>query len=112
MRVGISEIEVSGIKRGFKFGTYAMGIACKEDNCDIVELTRRMEDPGNHILSVLNFLYGAAVAFCKSKKIEVDFTPVEVSEWFDEVGLGEGMRLLREGMHSPNEKAPETPGQS
>lgn len=112
MRVGISEIEIGGVKRGFKFGTYAMGVACKEEGCDMVELTRRMDDAGNNILSVLNFLYGAAVAFSKSKKQEVDFTASDVSDWFDEVGLGEGMKILREGMKSPNGKALETPGQS
>ncbi len=109
------EVEIGGKTRGFKFGTYQMGIACHEESLllnrtvDMVELGRRM-DSGN-LSTILNFLYGAAYAYCVSKKEKVDFGPIDVSEWIDEIGFDKAMQLLSDGMRTPkNPEAPQTEG--
>lgn len=110
MRVRVSEVEIGGKTRGFKFGTYQLGVTCKAEGCDIVEVLRRLENPEQNLLTILNFLYGAAVAYNESKRLPVDFTPPDVSDWLDEIGLSEGMKLIKEGMASPNKEAPQSAG--
>jgi len=110
------EVEIAGKTRGFKFGTYQMGIACQEESLimnrpvDMVELGKRM-DQGS-LITTLNFLYGAACAYCMSKKLPIDFGPVDVSDWMDEIGFDKSMEIIREGMRTPkNVEAPQTVGQ-
>lgn len=107
----ISEIEVNGVKRGFKFGTYSMAITCKEEKCSVTELGNRLEKAEENLETILNFMYGAAVAYQKSKKLEVDFTPVDVADWLDVIGLEKSMLIIAEGLKQPkNDLPPVTEG--
>ncbi len=102
----ISEIQVGEVKRGFKFGTYSMAVTCKEEKCSVTELGKRLMNPEDNLETLLNFLYGAAVAYQKSKRLEVDFTPVDVSDWLDEMGLDKAMEIINEGLKQPKNDLP------
>lgn len=106
----VSEIEVNGVSRGFKFGTYAMAITCKEEGCSVTELGEKLQDPSNNLLTLLNFLYGAAVSYCKSKGVNPDFTASEVSDWLDEIGIDKAMSIITEGMKQPKNDLPPVTG--
>jgi hypothetical protein len=113
MQKGIFEFEVGGVKRGFKFGMYAFGVAQEKENTTLDQLFVRCgfgNDPTRvNILSLVNLFYGAAVHYCHSKNKEVDFTATDVSDWIDELGFDETQRMMREGLtqHVPkNSKSP------
>lgn len=100
MQKGITEFEVSGVKRGFKFGTYALGITEKEEERPVSEILRQLEPKGVSlsILTLLNIFYGAAVAYSESKKQTQDFVKSDVSDWLDELGLEKVYEMLTNGM--------------
>lgn len=109
---GVFEFEVDGKKRGFKFGTYAFAVACEKEGCSINELQKRIGDSNLNIMVLLHLFYGAAVHYAAHKKIEVDFTTSEVSDWLDELGYGKVTEILNSGLNvyqpknstSPQEK--------
>jgi hypothetical protein len=111
LKGSVREIKIGGKVRGFKFGTYALGIACREEDVDIIELGRRLNDASKHLLSIVNFLYAAAKSYCIANKLEVDFSPTDVGDWLDELGLDKSLEIIRAGLEVPNKEAPETPGQ-
>lgn len=95
---GIFEFEIGGRKRGFKFGTYALAIACEKEACSVDVLFRKCGIPyldadGEYkrdkveLKAFINLWYGAAVHFVKSSGKEIDFTDADVSDWCDELGL-------------------------
>jgi hypothetical protein len=111
---GIFEFEIEGKKRGFKFGTYAFAVACDQDKSVLSDLLKKIgvpyevdgekrADPVN-IMSLLNVFYGAAVHYAKHKKQGVDFTPDEVSDWLDELGLEKVNGYLQEGLNQYSPK--------
>lgn len=109
------EVEIAGKTRGFKFGTYQMGISCQEEGLilnrpvDMVLFGKRMSE--GHLITTLNILYGAAYAYCVSKKLQVDFSPIDVSDWLEEIGFEKGIAIVTEGMQTPkNPEAPQTVG--
>lgn len=105
----VSEIEVNGVKRGFRFGTYTFAVATKEENCSITQLYERLGE-GN-LTAILNFLYAAAVSYQKHKKLPVDFDAVDVSDWLDVIGLEKSTNLITEGLKQPkNDLPPEKEG--
>lgn len=109
MEKSIFELEIGETVRGFKFGTYSMSITCQEENCTLGELIAKLDNAPP--LTVLNVIYGGAVAYCKSKKQKVDFDKSDVSDWLDELGFEVGMRMLKAGLevYEPkNWPAPET----
>ena len=110
---GIFEFDVSGQKRGFKFGTYAFGVACeKEGDIDLNTLFKRCGFPykagkdkdGNDIMkadsakikSLLHLFYGAAVHFAEDNDHVVDFKVSTVSNWMDELGEAKMMEMINE----------------
>lgn len=121
---GIFDFEIGGKKRGFKFGTYAMAIACRAENCKVGELLKKIglttevkegeERSGNiDLMALLNFYHAAAVAHAEHNKQPVDFTVQDVSDWLDELGEEKMAKITTEGLtqYEPkNERAPETPG--
>jgi hypothetical protein len=104
---GISEIEVSGRKRGFKFGTYQLSIVCELEKCSLSELSNKLR--AANLSTVLNVLYAGAVSYCKSNKIDIDFEVVDVADWMDEIGLDQGMQIINKGLQSEDKKK-EEPG--
>lgn len=106
---GIFEFEISGQQRGFKFGTYALGVACEQDKTTLSELFKKIgvpyEENGQkktdsvNIMSLLHVFYGAAVHFAKHKKQSVDFGPEDVSDWLDELGIEKVNSILVDGLN-------------
>jgi hypothetical protein len=103
---GIFEFEVGEpkVKRGFKFGTYALAIAQEKEKCSLSELFYRLgvtsdEIVGNvSVLALLHVFYGAAVHYATANKQPADFTTHEVSEWLDELGFVQTETMLKEGL--------------
>lgn len=106
----IFEIQIGGTKRGFKFGTLSMGIACQKENCTLGELITKIEGECQP-MTVIHIIYGGAVSYAKSKKLPVDFDESDVSDWIDQLGFEISMKLLKAGLevYEPkNSPAPET----
>ena len=93
---GISEIEVGGVKRGFKFGTYALSVASELEKCSLTKIGERLKK--GTLTTALHLLYGAAVSYCKSNKLPVDFEVSSVADWMDEVGLEAGFGIISKGL--------------
>lgn len=109
MEKSIFELKIGDKTRGFKFGTYSMSVACQEENCTLGELIPKLDNA--QPMTVLNVIYGGALAYAKSNKIKVDFDKSDVADWLDELGFEVGMKLLRAGLevYEPkNWPAPET----
>lgn len=98
---GIFEYEVEGVKRGFKFGTYGISIACEKEGCDVGTLYRRCGIPyldknekGEPVVKVdsanlkalLHLVYGAAVHYAEDNDLPIDFKVSHVSNWLDILG--------------------------
>jgi hypothetical protein len=114
MQKGIFEFEVGEpkVKRGFKFGTFAFAVACKEDGTPLSELLKKIgvgvENPTVDIMALLNVFYGAAVQYAKEKRQPLDFHPVDISNWMDELGVDEVTRILTNGLTQYSPKNSET----
>lgn len=93
---GIQEVEVNGVKRGFKFGARAIALAEREDGCKAGELFKKIREGDQ--LAILNLFYGAAQDYCKVKGITQDFNASDVSDWVYEMGFEEAMDLFNKGM--------------
>lgn len=115
---GIFEFELEHGKVGFKFGTYALYVACEKENCGVKELFTRCGFNKNGTVkdfSLLHLWYGAAVHYCHHKNQEVKFNPSHVSDWLDEIGIDKVKETYIEGLKQfvpKNSKAPETAGQT
>lgn len=107
--VGISEVEINGVKRGFKFGTYQLSIVCDIENCSLTEISARLKKA--NLTTVLNVLFAAAKSYCKSNKLPDDFDVVDVADWIDELGLDKGMELINKGLKAEDVKKKEQIGQ-
>jgi hypothetical protein len=108
---GIFELEINGKKRGFKFGTWAIAIACEMHGKPQSELYKDLGWGSNQevdLKALMHMFYGAAVHYCDSKQIKVDFTPADVSDWLDEVGLEKTMEMFVAGFQSHESKKKET----
>jgi hypothetical protein len=99
---GIFEIEVDGVKRGFKTGTLASAYFCAEEGVKLKSMTESLQDPSP--MTVINMGYAAARAFNESKKLPVDFTKDDVSDWIDSYGLIEFLNKIFESMKAYEEK--------
>lgn len=107
---GIFEYEVDGVKRGFKFGTYGISVACEKEGCTVDELYRKCGIPyvskdknGQPVVkaekpnlkSLLHLVYGAAVHYAEDNDLPTDFKVSHVSNWLDEIGE-DGVRQMFE----------------
>jgi hypothetical protein len=111
---GIFEFEIEGKKRGFKFGTYAMAVACEYDKCVLSDILKRIGVPylvdGEkkkdkvNIMSLLHIFYGAAVHYAEHKKQPVDFSTSDISDWVDELGLEKVNAFLNDGLNQYSPK--------
>jgi hypothetical protein len=117
---GIFEFKIGEVERGFKFGTYAVSVACEKENCTVDELFRRIgvgakskEQIRVNPMTLLSFFYGAAVHYAESKRKEIDFKVVDVSDWLDEIGAEQTQKILLEGVSvylPKNFQPPQTEG--
>lgn len=112
----IFEFEVSGRKRGFKFGMYAIAIACEQNKCEMDELMNKLgwgDDPVKkskvNLLAFLHLLYGGAVHYSESAGQEIDFKPTDVSDWLGEIGFVKAMGMISEAFKVHDPKNSESP---
>lgn len=87
----VYEAEVNGQKIGFKCGSLAIAIACREAKAaSVQELFAKMKE--QDLLAILALFYGAACQYRQSKKQSVDdLTMDTVSDWIE--GMGEAKAL-------------------
>src|SRR5690349_6462169 len=110
MNDGIEEVEINGVKRGFKFGPLAVAIAEREDGCKAGELFKKMS--AGDQLAFLNMFYGAAVCYCKVQNVKVDFNSNDTADWFYQIGVQRAADIINNGITfylEKNAKSPEKP---
>lgn len=101
---GIFTIKLGEKTVGFKFGMYASAITEKESGYGIFEVFKRIfEEPSESSLLVLNYMYGGAVAYAKSKG-EKEPTVDEVGDWMEEIGIDEAMKIYSDSITSYKSK--------
>lgn len=106
---GIQEIEINGVKRGFKFGPRAIALAEREDGCKAGELFKKISEGDQ--LAILNMFYGAASDYCKVKKIPQDFDASDVADWVFEIGIEKSMDIYSKGLNAYTEKNLKAPAE-
>lgn len=97
---GVFEFTIGDKQRGLKFGMYGLKLACEFEQCTLDQLLFRIGNGGGAGVSagtLLNIFFGAATHYAKSKKQEIDFNDMDVSDWIDEIGLQKSMEYLKEG---------------
>jgi len=102
-KVKIGEKEV-----GFRFGMLASSYTEQKAQKPIFKVFQEIAT-GRGSLAVLQYFYGGAVAYNEFNDIEEKVTLAQVSEWIEEMGLEEAMRIYSESIktHLPkNGKAP------
>ena len=113
----VFEVDVDGVKRGFRFNMLAFGKACRIEKCDITELFDRMignkeENRQPDIVAMLSFFFAAAENYTEGKGQKVDYTQQDVSDWLDTVGLAKAMDMMQEGLKTVKSKNQEAPIES
>lgn len=103
----VFETEINGLKIGFKCGTLAIAIACREANVKTVqELFARMGE--QDLLAILALFYGSACQY--SGQRAPDLTMETVGEWIEEMGEQEAQKattVLLEAFKPKNSQAPQ-----
>lgn len=94
---GIFEFEVSGQKRGFKFGTMALAIAEEKEGKSLQSIFKSLSEGKASMMLLLHILYGAAVQYATHAKQSVDFTVSDVSDWIEEIGFDAATEMISEG---------------
>lgn len=110
---GIFEYDVDGVKRGFKFGTYGISIACEKEDCTVDVLYKRCGIPylekdsdGNPVVkydqpklkALLHLMYGAAAHYAEDNNLPVNFKVSNVSDWLDILGEEKIKPMLDHGL--------------
>lgn len=98
---GVFEFEVGEPKKtvGFKFGMMALGIAEQKQGKSIREILETMKAGKADVMMLLHVMYGAACQYYENKKIDVDLSVDEVSDWIEDIGLEEMQRVIVEGLY-------------
>lgn len=94
MYKGQFKFDIQGSERGFKFGTLAVALFCKQEGITPKDFQQRIND-GDPFIDI-DYAYYAAVAYCQINKKDVDFTKEEVSCWIDEVGSSRFAEMIVE----------------
>lgn len=84
MYKGEFQIEILGVKRGFKFGTLSNALFCQAENIKPKEVQERILE--GHAFIDIDYAFYGALAYCQIHKIEPNFSKVDVSVWIDEIG--------------------------
>lgn len=79
----IYEFEESGLKFGFKFGIFATYITEKECGVGINDLLKRLADPSKMTEATLQYFYGGAVAYNRSKGIDKKIDYADVADYLE-----------------------------
>lgn len=107
---GIQEVEISGIKRGFKFGPLSVALAEREDGGRAGDIFKRIKEGDQ--LAVLNMFYGAAVNYCKATNTKQDFTVSDVADWVFELGTDKALEIYSKGFEAYAEKNLKAPAKT
>jgi len=92
---------------GFKFGMYASSVSEKISGTSISGLIKRMGVEGEATQAILQYFYGAAVAYEKHKKTGREIELSEVADMLETIGDAESVRLFNESLGVPkNSEAP------
>jgi len=96
-------VTIDGIERGFFFGTHTFRIIREVSGVDSIEdvfkkLVNEKKEYSlvEQITFISTFLYSCARHYNESNSIAVDFNEANVSDWMDELGLTESMKLVTE----------------
>lgn len=110
---GTAEIEVSGVKRGLKFGMLASGYFCEKEGITLKQMTDQLSNPTP--FTFVNCIFAAARSYNESKELPVDFTVSQVADWIDEIGVDRISEIVFTAMQvyeDKNEKNALTPESS
>lgn len=98
---------------GFKFGMYASAVTEKISGTDISGLIRRMGIEGEATNAILQYFYGGAVAYEKSKKTGRELDLSDIADMLETIGDTESARIFNESLGVPkNSEAPKETGQA
>lgn len=104
------EFDIDGKIRGFRFGTYAIAVAQKQNGAkSIGDLFTKLQVEGGDFITLLDLFYGAAMQYADHKKQKPDFSVSDVSDWLDEIGLEKTMELVRQMLYeyTPKNSSPQ-----
>jgi hypothetical protein len=88
--------------KGLKFGTYTFRIINELMGKDtpIEEVFKSLEKTDGSLLDKFEFLnkfcYACAKHYSLSKKLEVDFSEIDVADWIDEIGIVTAQSYMNE----------------
>jgi len=103
----VFETEINGKKVGFKCGTLAVAIACREAKVKTVnQLIAKMAE--EDLLACLALYYGCACQYTGKK--EPELTMEMVGEWIEQMGeetAAKGTAILLERILPKNAQAPQ-----
>lgn len=109
--IGKSIYEYDGF--GFKFGMYASSVTEKISGTSISGLIKRMSEEGSSTEAILQYFYGAAVAYEKHKKSDRKLELSDVADFLETIGDTESARIFNESLGVPkNSEAPKETGQT
>lgn len=92
-------MEIDGKVRHFHFGTY-MFMLCENEGIKATDL-RHSEKPVNIVIAIMD---NAARAYCELKKIDADFSRVDVASWVDELGMDRITEIIQDSLNPSHEK--------
>ena len=109
--IGKTVYEYEGF--GFKFGMYASSVSEKISGTNISGLIKRMGIEGQSTEAILQYFYGAAVAYEKYKKTGKELELSDVADMLEQIGDAESVRIFNESLGVPkNSEAPMETGQT
>lgn len=103
--IGKTVYEYEGF--GFKFGMYASSVSEKMSGTSVTGLIKRMGVEGEATQAILQYFYGAAVAYEKWKKTGRELELSDVADMLETIGEVESARIFNESLGVPkNSEAP------
>jgi len=98
---------------GFKFGMYASAVSEKLCGTNISGLLKKMGTEGESTEAILQYFYGAAVAYEKYKKTGRELDLSDVADMLEKIGDAESVRIFNDSLGVPkNSEAPMETGQT
>lgn len=99
MENGIFEFKVGEKTVGLRFGTRALRILEKKMKLDISVILTIASEGKTGIDFMCDIFECAALDYCHTKKVEVDFTNEDMPDWVDAIGgLNAGLKVLADGL--------------
>jgi hypothetical protein len=108
---GVFTAVIEGKEVGFHFGTLAGCYTEEKSGVSIFHIFDAINAGKHSSRHLLNYFWGAAMAYNELNGIEEKPTPAEVSLWIDSMGLSRVMEIYVESVRGPkskNGKAPAT----